>query len=465
LKLNTISCKLTPVIATGIVWLLCEIAAMAGFAGMAEGQVSFGVKPYICVRNFYVNGATGKDVSTSGSQSYPWKTIQYANDHAGLKAGDCVNVAAGTYAQPGTQGMGLTLSTSGNANIPTGYVTYIGEPNHATRITGSASTFSLVRITGSYIIIDGFDLDGTGTPDYVVSNNPPSSGGAGHHLMVLNSLIHGSGGGGVGFEHTDYFTVIGNTVYNTSRTSPYQESGISIYEPAAIQNFTPILVWDIAAFHIVVANNIVYNNAETMAGAHSDGNGIIIDDWLHTQQSPNTPYPYGGLVQSNLSYNNGGKGIQVFLSLNVTVANNTVFNNNLDLQNNGTWRGELDNAASNNVTWINNIAWSQPISSDVRQYNTAVLMGTYGGYSLDNVVWKENLTFNGTSGNSSASLPTPAQLSAFLSANKAGVNPLLQNLQPLSNSPVISSGSPTPAYPPISLYGNAIGTPPDIGAY
>ncbi len=433
--------------------------------GMAGGQVLFGVKPYTCVRNFYVDGVTGQDVSTSGSQSYPWNTIQYANNKGGLKPGDCVNVAAGTYAQPGTGGMGLTLSTGGNANAPTGYVTYIGAPNHATRITGSASTYNLVRITGSYIIIDGFDLDGTGTPNYAVSNDPAFSQGPGHHIMVLNNLIHDSGGGGVGFQHADYFTVIGNTIYNTCNTSQYQESGISIYEPAALQNFTPTLVWDTATFHITIANNIVYNNAEKMAGAHSDGNGIIIDDWLYTQQAPHTPYPYQGLVQSNLSYNNGGKGIQVFLSLNVTVANNTVFNNNLDVQNTATWRGELNNAASNNVKWINNIAWSQPNSSDARRNNTAVLMGTYGSYSLANVVWKENLTFDGTTGDTSASLPTPAQLSAFLSANRAGVNPLLRNLQPLSNSPVIASGSPTPAYPPMSLYGEALGTPPDIGAY
>ena len=54
---------------------LCEIGTVAGFAGMAQGQVLSGVRPYNCARNFYVDGMTGNDVSTSGSQSYPWKTI------------------------------------------------------------------------------------------------------------------------------------------------------------------------------------------------------------------------------------------------------------------------------------------------------------------------------------------------------------------------------------------------------
>jgi len=60
---------------------------------MAQGQVLAGVRPYNCARNFYVDGTTGNDVGTSGSQSYPWKTIQYANNSGGLLAGDCVYVA------------------------------------------------------------------------------------------------------------------------------------------------------------------------------------------------------------------------------------------------------------------------------------------------------------------------------------------------------------------------------------
>ena len=56
----------TPIIATGIVWLLCVIGTVTGFAGMAQGQVLAGVRPYNRARNFYVDGTTGNDVSTSG---------------------------------------------------------------------------------------------------------------------------------------------------------------------------------------------------------------------------------------------------------------------------------------------------------------------------------------------------------------------------------------------------------------
>jgi hypothetical protein len=41
--------------------------------------------------------------------------------------------------------------------------------------------------------------------------------------------VYGSGGGGIGFVYSDYIKVTGNTVYNTSSTSGYQESGISVW--------------------------------------------------------------------------------------------------------------------------------------------------------------------------------------------------------------------------------------------
>jgi serralysin len=235
-----------------------------------------------------------------------------------------------------------------------------------------------------------------------------------------------------------------------------------------VAHFHSTLIADTEPFHIEIANNIVYNNRETniIPGPHSDGNGIIIDDWLDTQEPPYTAYPYQGLVQSNLVTGNGGKGIQVYLSANVTVANNTVFGNNLDVLINGIWRGELNNAASHTISWINNIAWSQPIPGDpVLKYNTSVLMASFADYSQANVTFSSNLTFNGQSGNPSASLPTAALLSAFAAQNKAGVNPLLENLQPKGQSPALASGLPTPNFPPVSLWGTMMRTPPDIGAY
>jgi hypothetical protein len=69
---------------------------------------------------------------------------------------------------------------------------------------------------------------------------------------------------------------------------------------------------DLAPFHIVISDNVSNDNMETSAVSypHTDGNGIIIDDWLDTQDQFPQPYPYQGLIQANLIYDNGGRGIQ-----------------------------------------------------------------------------------------------------------------------------------------------------------
>jgi Protein of unknown function (DUF1565) len=72
---------------------------------------------YTCQRNFYV-ATTGSDAN-DGSQSSPWRTIYHA-DATALRAGDCVNVAAGTYVWNGS----FDPRKGGNLASPIGYVTY-----------------------------------------------------------------------------------------------------------------------------------------------------------------------------------------------------------------------------------------------------------------------------------------------------------------------------------------------------
>ena len=135
----------------------------------------------------------------------------------------------------------------------------------------------------------------------------------------------------------------------------------------------------------------------TKAGAHTDGNGIIIDDFQHKQSSGYPSYKYPTLVENNLVYQNGGKGIQVTWSDHVTVRDNTAWHNNLDQANSGTWRGEISNSQSSDNVLVNNIAVADP---SVNPANTAIDSTSYGGY-VNKVTWANNLTFNGTSGDNS----------------------------------------------------------------
>jgi parallel beta-helix repeat protein len=182
---------------------------------------------------------------------------------------------------------------------------------------------------------------------------------------------------------------------------------------------------------------------------HTDGNGIIIDTTLGSSTCPTcgTPYPGDILVLGNISYNNGGGGIHVFLSQNVTVANNTVYNNYLDQENPGTARGELSNGGSKKITWLNNIAYANP-GTGILAYNTPTICFTVsGGFSISNT-WTDNITFG-----------APASISQ--STNMVSINPQLTNppganFIPVKASPAIGAAKPE-SYIPVKK--------PNIGAY
>jgi hypothetical protein len=263
---------------------------------------------YSCVRDRYVNIAIGIDAAARGGPSNPWKTIGYAD-------------------------------TNGNSNTPTGYVAWIGAPNHATQIKATGNNMGyLVQFQGHYIVWDGFDMYGGGdtkATDNVLQLGDDNQPGTVHHLQALNNWVHDAGGGGIAALSSNYFTIKGNTIWNTAHTSRYQESGIGVWEPRKITGFTPTLPLDVPPFHIIVSNNVIHDNIETWAtDDHTDGNGILMDDFDCTLVAPHTPYPYAALVQSNLAYNNGGRGVGVYLGgTNIVMTNNAAYNNWHDVHN------------------------------------------------------------------------------------------------------------------------------------
>ncbi len=299
----------------------------------------------------------------------------------------------------------------------------------------------MVRPLASFLIFDGFELDGSGgVQDAALASNPltdPHSpghaegepgtvgGSQGHHIGVFNMHVHDFGGGGINLNQNDYFTIWKNVVHDTSKTSPYQESGISVWQPHAIYDYKPTGAYDDEKFHIKILNNISYDNyiTDAVKEDHSDGNGIIIDAWKHEQSPPFDIYPYEGLVQGNLVYANGAKGIQVAFSANVTLANNTAIGNNRDRLCSTTWRGEINVDLSDNVQVINNVMLATPDLSHPRlKYNTATFEGATTRNNA-NVIWKNNLTFN-TANNDlpfKADAPTGTKriIADFQSANSA----------------------------------------------
>jgi parallel beta-helix repeat protein len=367
---------------------------------------------YSCVRNFYV-GQNGSDKAAGTTSAAPWLTLQHANDSGQLKAGDCVNVAPGTYSVSNT----VSLNHGGNANSATGYVVYRSTTAQGAKIKATARNMQdVVDAQADYMIVDGFEIDGG---NLGLTSNPITNGsglvGTGHHFQALNNLVHDCGGEGIGTMYKDWYWIVGNTTYNNAHFNGYQMSGISIYEPRTV-SYTATSADTSATYHIIVKNNVTHDNGEWyVAGAHTDGNGIILDDFRNSQ-SGMAAYPYKSLVQGNTAYNNGARGVHLFFTDNTTVDGNIAYNNNLDTAINGTWRGELSNAFGTNNTWTNNQGAASSVTTDDRSYNTAVLDG--GGNA--NVTWTGNANFDTRTGGKSYQIDTSTRAAAFPAANPLG---------------------------------------------
>ena len=386
------------------------------------GAAAVPAASYSCVRNWYV-AQNGSDRAGGSTATTPWRTLQRADDSGLLRAGDCVNVAPGTYPVTTT----TSLRHGGSANSPTGYVVYRSTTPHGAKIIASAQNMGdVIDVQGDYMIIDGFEINGG---NFGLASNPFTTGsglyGTGHHFQALNNLVHDCGGAGIAMDYEDWYWVVGNTTYDNAFFSPFHESGIAIYEPRAV-SFTPTSADTGALYHIIIKNNVSHDNSERyVKSARTDGNGITLDDFRNSQTTAGTPYPYRSLVQGNTVYGNGASGVHVYQSDRVTVDSNTAFDNNQDTSFFATWRGEVSNSLSSNNIWTNNqlaatsVAAPSNGSIDWRIYNTAVLDGHVGAANV-NVIWSNNANIDTRTGGRSYKIDDPARAAAFPANNPLG---------------------------------------------
>jgi hypothetical protein len=193
---------------------------------------------------------------------------------------------------------------------------------------------------------------------------------------------------------------------NYTAHGPENGSGISIWEPHMKEE-------NVGGYNITIRNNVVYHNWATAivasVGFPSDGNGIIIDDFKNSQ-TDGEPYLYKTLVENNLVFNNGGAGIHVFLSDNVTVRNNTVWYNNWNL-NKYANSAQINNVGGSNNEFYNNIAVVAPAHSSktaamackgdeggITKYNNNILCGGWTRFDT----WNSTTTL--TSGTNSGNV-------------------------------------------------------------
>ena len=432
-------------------WVANNVTATSSLAA------SYITPTYTCVRNRYVS-KTGNDSTGDGlTPSTAWLTINHATGATSAvsdQPGDCIIVGPGTYNEQ------VRFVAGGNADTATGYVALVSQVLHGAKIitptVHSPSWDTSAVWTGSnYVIVDGFDVS-------AAPLDVPGGGVDGynaHHFKVLNNIIHDNGGDGADSTGGDYITVKGNVIYNTSYTATNHTSGISVGFGTDYDS--------VAGFHNVIADNIVFHNMEINTGsAHTDGNGIIID--TENYNSGTHPVAYTGktLIENNLSFNNGGRGIHAFNSNNVTVRNNTVFDNGLDTTMTG-WGsiGEIDVASSSNVTAVNNIAVA---NQNINPYSVSLFDVGYSSTNFNNT-WTNNLVFDGVAGEAPIYLSNTTATITAANGNLLGVdpqfiNPALGNFHLATGSPAIGAGMASNA-PTTDIELNTRGSSIDLGAY
>jgi Calx-beta domain/RTX calcium-binding nonapeptide repeat (4 copies) len=358
---------------------------------------------------YYVDASIGSDTNIGTSETLAFKTIQSAAKKA--IAGDIVYVKNGTYTED------VKITSSGD---PNNYITYQAFPGHKPVVKGEFHAFD---ITANYIKIIGFDV----TAKIYEAIKAGSFESANHHIQILNNVAHDSGGSGISGIRTDFLTIEGNTTFRNAFTSPFQASGISIYQAQAFN--------DEPGFHNIIRGNISYANENKVPvsdGTVTDGNGIIIDDFRQTQNGSTVPkYTAQTLIEDNIVFDNGGRGINIFQSDNVVVRNNTAINNLKSSNLQGTLNGELTTFFSSNISFANNTVYAQDNSK--KAFTDA--------YSTGNT-WDYNVAYGGTDfvgkDNSNAVLKDNNFITAdplFIAAGNGYATDPSKNL---SNLPLIS---------------------------
>ena len=315
---------------------LCLLAAFV-LPALASAQETFFVSP------------SGDDLA-EGSVRAPWRTVRVACTR--LSPGDTLVIEDGEYLDEGTIQVRFNDPETGV------FGALLGDENHRTRIrsrSGNSRIFGDFDIRGSFIIISGLEVVGNG------ESNPAGIGVfESMEIGIYNNIIHNHGGCGILMYQCDLVDISGNIVFDNANSNPLQHSGISIFQPVVrtldgtIEEGVPISEQISDRIGVWIRNNVCFNNENlvpTSEGIITDGNGIIADDYLYTQTSESlmaavagigSPFGFAGtpmidvdedgelisyarrtLINRNIAFQNGGRGIHSFLGTKITIAQNT----------------------------------------------------------------------------------------------------------------------------------------------
>jgi parallel beta-helix repeat protein len=429
---------------------------------------------------YYYVSPTGSNSNDGLSAATPFQTLsKFSNNTTLIKGGDIIYLMNGTFGTTdlavGNTGTALMeITRSGSAGKPIKFTNYAG---HTPLIQFNG--WNAILVKASYIEIDGLKIRGANSVLALADalnqggscNNPTGAlegkyngngifvdgrilnGTTVHptNVVIKNCEVYECGGGGIATTEADYLTIENNKTYNCAWYSIYANSGLSVFHAYNSDNNS-------TDYKTILRKNISYGNEQKVpwpdaSCQYTDGNGLIIDDFRNTQASSTIRgqvYTGKTLVENNLVYNNGGRGVHAYYTDNCTFINNTSYNNNATSSIN---EGEITIVSSNNCTVFNNILYAR-----TGKKGNSYSGGATGLQSGNNLIFN----YTGTLGFGNVS-----------NGDILGTDPKFitngSNFQLQSTSPAVDAGSTlTGLFPTTDILGSARpynNVRADIGAY
>jgi parallel beta-helix repeat protein len=412
---------------------------------------------------WYVSEA-GSDRNDGSSEEQAFKTIQKGADQ--LEPGDTVLVMNGTYSNADPNSNVVRLARPGTDKA---WVALMAYPGHSPKLR--VRNWAGIGVNASYVLVQGFNLEGNRdevTLEYALSernnlNNPITSGNCigvvsefdqqlpAHHVIIRGNTVSKCPGGGIYTYSADYVTVEDNVISGNAFYAPYANSGLSFYQNWNSDSSTATKI--IARRNIIFDNrNFVpfyFSNTDPAKRVITDGNGIIVDDTRNTQNN-STLGVYTGrtLIENNIVFENGARGIHVYSSDHVDIRHNTTYQNSIQSE---TPEGELSAIESSDVQVFNNIAVARSDRPSVTRYGSATEKASQ--------VFERNLIFGGN------------KFDADASKNLVGVDPRFvdidaKNFRVQQNSPAIDTGdSSRSSTEDVVQVARPLGVGVDLGAF
>lgn len=380
----------------------------------------------LTARDLYVRiDGNDQNAGTADTPELAWQTLDHAVSQ--LQVGDHLHVGDGLYI---TEELRIE-----NLHGSPKQVTTISANNRwqaaITQQTTPDQDLAVINVTNSsYVVIDGFEIFDTIDTGVGVDVRDGS-----HHVTIRHNYVHDCGCNGIASRTSDYLIFEGNVVRGNAKRNKWNCSGITVWHPIEHDQKS--------GYHIEIRNNVAFENECDLAfSPHghknpTDGNGIIIDDFRNTQGGGQEGgYHAAVLVENNLAFNNGGRGIAVYKSDNVTIRNNTSFHNLYVLSNYMDFPGDisLDNSTGSQI--YNNLIVKNPElptkalrcydndSTNTRVFNNLVVgLVDFCGQSLfvkDNQLHPAEAQKNAGLANPNKTSPavTPAALRAWFGINR-----------------------------------------------